>query len=370
MNELDAQRRDLRRRVRRVNAHGRETPAEVLRRAADWCEEHDLEFDHYGTGSAIEDFERRVAELLGYPAARFMPSGKVAQNVAMRVRAERSGCAHFGMHPTCHLELHESRAYAYLYGLYGTLVGATDRPILASDVRAVKERLAALIVELPAREIGGQLPKWDELQELVSVARERGIWLHMDGARVWEAAASYERPLTEVCAGFDSVYVSFYKGIGALSGAMLLGDEAFIEESALWQRRAGATLYTLVPNVASAAMLLEDRLARMPRYVQRARAMASLVNEVDRVRTRPRVPHVNMMHVYLTAEIDHVLAARDRLAEEADIWLVDGLTASEVPGTCKFEWTIGDAALGLDPGEIGGLYARLVELIEEAEGTR
>src|SRR4029453_12776628 len=95
---------------------------------------------------------------------------------------------------------------------------------LAGDLKAYPERLAALLVELPAREIGGQLPTWDELNELSELARARGVHLHMDGARLWEAREAYApRSLADICALFDSVYVSFYKGIGALAGATVPG---------------------------------------------------------------------------------------------------------------------------------------------------
>ena len=63
--------------------------------------------------------------------------------------------------------------------------------------------------------------------------------------------------LEEICAGFDSVYVSFYKGVGALAGAMLLGDAGFVAEAALWQRRMGGTLYTQVASVVTAARSIQ-----------------------------------------------------------------------------------------------------------------
>jgi hypothetical protein len=81
----------------------------------------------------------------------------------------------------------------------------------------VAEPLAALLVELPQREIGGLLPAWDDLVAQVGWARDRDTAVHLDGARLWEAAAGYERSPAEVAALFDSVYVSFYKGIGALA---------------------------------------------------------------------------------------------------------------------------------------------------------
>ena len=168
-----------------------------------------------------------MAALLGKPAAAFMPSGTMAQQIALRIAVERAGINHVAMHPTSHLELHEERAYAHLHGLRVTLLGPRQRPVARQPTwRRVPERLAALLVELPAREIGGRLPAWDDLVALATLARSRGIHLQMDGARLWEAREAYApRTHADIAALFDSVYVSFYKGIGALAGAMLLGSE-------------------------------------------------------------------------------------------------------------------------------------------------
>ena len=147
-----------------------------------------------------------------------MPSGTMAQQIAARIWSERSGRRLIGMHPTCHLELHEERGYSRLHDLQATLIGPADRPMSASDLASVAEPLAAVIVELPTRENGGRLPPWDDLVELCATARDRGTAVHLDGARLWEAAAGYDRPLPDITELFDSTYVSFYKGIGALPG--------------------------------------------------------------------------------------------------------------------------------------------------------
>ena len=363
-DELATRRRALRSRCRRVLGHGAETPADVLGRVSAWCAEHEVEFDHYGSGALVEDFEAKVRSLLDFPAARFMPSGKVAQNVALKVWCERAGRTHVGMHPTSHLELHESRAYHHLFGLRATLVGPRDAPLLAKHLRAVPEPLSALLVELPIREAGGQLPTWEQLDELKHEARERDVRLHLDGARLWETGSHFDRSLAEVCAGFDSVYVSFYKGIGALSGAMLLGSETFVAECAVWQRRCGGELYTLAPNVASAAMLFDERLARMPTYRRQALALAERVNRISGLATLPRVPHTNLMHVFLSVDAETALRARDRIAEERGVWLLDGVRDGAQPGTSRYEWYVGEAACAFAPDEIGDLFAELVEFCD------
>jgi len=273
--------------------------ATTLRTIADYCETHDIQFDSYGEGEAIEQLEADVARRLGFEAGRFMPSGTMAQQIALRVWCDAAELPHFGMHPTSHLELHEQHGYEHLHGLHATLVGPRDAPLLAEHLDSVTQPLAALLTELPVREAGGVLPTFEELTELKRAARERGVRLHLDGARLWECAPFYGCGYDVICDGFDSVYVSFYKGIGALPGAMLLGSRALIDQARVWQRRQGGNLYTLTPNAASVAMVLDARIAKMSTYYERARAVARVLGTVSGVELVPDPPQTCMMHVRL-----------------------------------------------------------------------
>ncbi len=223
-----------------VSGHGDDAPGAELAGIAEWCSQNGWQADRYGEGALIGAFEARVAALLAKPAAVFMPSGTMAQQVALRIACDRARNAVIAMHPTSHLELHEEHAYVRLHSLRAILLGERERPTSARDLDELAETPAALLVELPAREIGGRLPDWPELVALTALAGERGMWRHMDGARLWEAREYYApASYADICAQFDSVYVSFYKGIGALAGAMLLGPEDFIAEARVWRRRHG-----------------------------------------------------------------------------------------------------------------------------------
>lgn len=349
----------LRATSRRLDGHGPITPARLLADATQWCEEHDVGFDPYGTGVATSEFETRVADLLGMPAGRFFPSGTMAQQVSLRVWAERANNNHFAMHPTAHLELHEQFGYRELHGLRATLAGPADAPLLAEHFQALDQPVAALLIELPIREAGGQLPTWDQLEELKAATAERDIRLHLDGARLWESAAYYDRSYAEICAGFDSIYVSFYKGIGALSGAMLLGPEDFIEEAAVWQRRSGGNLFTLTPNVASAAMQLDERLEKMPAYYERALALAAALSAIDGITMIPDPPHTNLFHVVLAVAAETVKDRRDEIARDTGLWLFGGVEP-DGEDTCRFELYIGDAALNVEDTEVAAAFAAIV----------
>ncbi len=362
--ELLRRRLALRARCRGIHGPAATDATAELARTAAWCAEHDVTQDEYGAGGLIEDFETKLAALFATEAARFLPTGTMGQGIAMRLWCGPGGAGgvggHFGMHPTSHLELHEERGYEHLFGLRATLVGPADRVMLAEDLAAVTEPLGALLIELPSRENGGQLPTWEQLVELCDLARERDIKLHLDGARIWEAQPAYGRPLSELAALFDSVYVSFYKGIGALPGAMLLGPREFIDEAQTWQRRMGGNLYTLLPNVASAASRLNDRLARFPAYRERALAFAAALRDVPGVHVIPDPPHVNMMHVVLDLAPADAGGARDRAAEATGVWLFNGTRPRDDPNQSFLELYIAEAAMDVTDAEVAAAFRALV----------
>lgn len=340
--------------------------AAEFRQLADWCEAHGVAHDHYGSGALVEGLEAKLATLLGKPAAVFMPSGVMAQLCAVRIWTEAAGLPRFGLHPTSHLVHHEEEAFAALLQCHAVPVGDRLRPMTADDLAAVKQRLACLIVELPIREAGGQLPSWDQLAALKSASRERGIKLHMDGARLWESAAFYDRPHAAIAAGFDSVYVSLYKGIGGLSGAVLAGDAAFVDQARVWRRRLGGTLYHLSPLVASAALRFDERLALMPALYQRTLAFAAALGRQPMLRVNPAVPQSNMLHLYLAAPAEAVMQARDDLAEATGSWLLDHVRPAEVPGWSVTEIYVGDRLLALPDSQLMPLFDQLCAALTPA----
>jgi threonine aldolase len=130
--------------------------------------------DRYGEGEWVEAFERRMADLLGHDAAALLPSGAMAQQIALRIHCDHRGTRTVAFHPTYHLELHEHAAYAHLHGLKAELVGDRDRLIELSDLEGLHGPVGALLLELPQREIGGRLPEWGDLVGQIHWARDRG----------------------------------------------------------------------------------------------------------------------------------------------------------------------------------------------------
>ena len=316
--------------------------------------------DVYGQGEVIADFENQVATLLGKEAAVFMPSGTMAQQIALRIWADRRSTPHVAFHPTCHLEIHEQKGYQLLHHLHGILVGSPYRLLTLDDLKQVKETLAAVLLELPQREIGGQLPAWDKLMAIANWAKERGILLHMDGARLWECKPFYGRAYAEIAGLFDSVYVSFYKILGGIAGAMLLGPEDAIAEARIWQRRHGGNLIRMFPFVLSAKQGLEARLDRMEQYHDKAVEFAEALSTLPQIELMPNPPQTNMMHVFIRGDADRLDQAALDIAREQRIWLVNNWMPRQIPAYHKFELTVGDASLEFSGDEVAELFKTLI----------
>ena len=339
--------------------HWPQRPRAVLADLADEAGA-DEEADRYGGGSLINDFECDIATLLGKEAAVFLPSGTMAQQIALRIWAGRGRNSTVAFHPTCHLEIHEQKGYELLHGLHGRLVGERSRLITLDDLRATPGPLAALLLELPQREIGGQLPSWSDLEAQVAWAHEQGAAAHMDGARLWESGPFYARSYAEIAGLFDSAYVFFYKGIGAIAGAALTGPAAFIAEARLWQRRHGGNLVQLYPFVLSARANLRRRLEKFGAYAQRAQAVARVLGAVSGISVKPDPPHTNMMHVYLRCDAEALQEANAEIARTERVLLFRRLLPTGVPGVAAFELAIGDAAEAVSDQEIGSYFGHLM----------
>jgi len=316
--------------------------------------------DRYGDGGVVADLEGEIALLLGKPAAVFLPSGTMAQQAALRVHADRRNRRVVAFHPACHIDVHEGGGYQRLHQLTGRPVGEPHRLVRTADLDAVAEPLAALVLELPQRDLGGQQPDWPDLEEQAAWARRRGAAAHLDGARLWESAAGYARPPADVARLFDTVYVSFYKGLGALPGCCVAGPASVIEEVREWRRRMGGTLFGLWPNAASALTCLARRLPLMPRYLTHARAIAAALRDIPGVRIVPDPPQTPMMHLLLGTSGTAFRAASRQLAKEQGVWTWPEAAATADPGVQRVELAVGDATLGLRPAEVADIVTALL----------
>ncbi|MFC5531590.1 threonine aldolase family protein [Cohnella yongneupensis] len=317
-----------------------------------------MESDIYGGGKLIEDFEAKIARLLGKPSAVFFPSGTMAQQIALRIWCDRQGIHKVAYHPLSHLEIHEQGGLKELHRIESVLIADKDRTIRLEDVLRMKDDVACLLLELPQREIGGQLPPYEELEAISAHCRSKGIKLHLDGARLFEVLPYYGKSASEICSLFDSVYVSFYKGLGGIAGAILAGEQDFTTLSKVWKRRHGGDLISLYPYILSADQAFDLRLARMEQYYRDAVELAELFNACHSIATKPLVPVSNMFHVHAEAPKEKLEAALSALCEETGI----GLTAwvSAVGDTASyFEVSIGDRYAAIPKEELKRAFLAL-----------
>jgi threonine aldolase len=332
-----------------IAGHGRPDPAKIYAAPGVFGEPRD-DVDLYGAGTRLNAFEARIAKLLGKDAAVFMPSGTMAQQIALRIVADRDGLRTFAAHPTNHLTLHERDGVTRLQGLHLVPLASAVTPIALADLQQLAEPVATLLLELPQRELGGLLPAWDELVAMTELARERGWHMHLDGARLWESAPYYGRTYAQIAALFDSVYVSFYKGIGAIAGAMLCGSQPLIDEARIWQRRHGGNLMALYPyaNVAEASFDL--RISKMKPYRDAALWLAKLIAaQPGTVRVQPVPPPTNMFHCYLRVPPDTLARRVTAIAKKHGVWTIAPTAPTAIDGITKWEISTGDATLALGP---------------------
>ncbi|MBT2403397.1 MULTISPECIES: low specificity L-threonine aldolase [unclassified Streptomyces] len=313
--------------------------------------------DVYGDG-VVGRLEQRVAELLGMEDAAFFPTGTMAQQIALRCWAGRTGNPVVAMHPMSHPERWEGDAVSLVSGLRTVHPTTEPRQPTAQEVRDLAEPFGTLMLELPLRDAGFLLPSWEELEELVDAARERDAVVHFDGARLWESTVHLGRPLAEIAGLADSVYVSLYKSLGGLSGAVLAGSSPLVEEAKVWRHRYGGQIFRQFPQALSALSGLERRLPRLPVYVEHARVVAAALGPafasacVPWFRINPEVPHTHQFQVWLPYNPDRLTDAALRQAEETGTVLFRRWHAQGPPGLSMTELEIGEPGLSWTPSDV------------------
>ena len=339
--------------------HVKRTPAQVLRAVADAAEQLGVdEWDVYAEKGAVARVETEVAELFGKPSAALFPSGIMAQQAALRVWCDRTGSKRVAIPDLSHLLVHEEDGPRRLHGFEFDHLTTGPHTATADDLRRLSPGLGAALIELPLRDAGCLLPSWDELTELSEAARELGVPLHADGARIWESQPFWGKELSEVAGLVDSMYVSFYKGLEALAGAALVGPEDVVAQARSWRRRMGGTLFHLTPYAVSALAGLKERLPQMGEYAAWARSLAAEL--VQRGLTvSPDPPHTNTFHVFAQEAPEEIVERKIAFMERQKVEPCGGWWESRVPGIAMSEVAVHDAALVHDPVQVATWIAEV-----------
>lgn len=337
--------------------HPLEKPGETLRRLADLADELGVRWDQYGARGPVAVLEEELEALFGKPAA-FFPSGVMAQQSALRVWCDRAGTRRVAMPDLSHLLVHEQDGPRRLHGFEVELLTEGAEVATAASLHEVVGRLGAVLVELPLRDAGCRLPTWQELTDLSAAARERGVSLHVDGARIWESQPFWGTSLAEIAALADSMYVSFYKGLRGLAGAALVGPEDFLAEARVWRTRMGGTLYRSTPEALAALLGLRELLPRMEEFLAWARALAAELPGVG-ITPNPTEPHTPTFLLHAGGGEDAVNERLLRVMERERLQVTGPWRASREPGRVMTEVVVSTSALEHEPKRIAELLAEI-----------
>src|SRR6478609_2777475 len=201
--------------------------------------------DVYGEDPTVNALEREVAELLGHEAALFVPSGSMGNQLGLRLHAKP------GEEIVCDVQAHIARAELGAAAAFSGITFRTwqsDRGLL--DVESVRALISpnagpylvsttAIAVENTHNFGGGTVQPLDQLTAVVELARQHGLALHLDGARLWNAHVATGAPLHDLAAPFDTVSVCLSKGLGAPIGSVLASSVDRIAEARVWRKRYG-----------------------------------------------------------------------------------------------------------------------------------
>ncbi len=292
--------------------------------------------DWYGSGELIEQFEREMAEFFYKEDAAFFISGTMAQQCMMRVYCDNTGIYKVSYHPTCHLEIHEEGGLKKLHNINSAYLGYKSAPFTIDDLKGIGTT-ACVVFELPLRELGGKAPTFEELTAMVHYLRQRGIKCHLDGARILELMPYYKNRYKEVFELFDSIYVSFYKGLGGIAGSILTGSKKDINAAKLWRKRYGGTLIHMYPYVLSARQSFNENKDKMYEYWKFSLEYSDMLSRVEGAVLEPEIPVCNMFHIHFDLDVESVIRALNKVVDATEISLFSRPLVEKQDGGCFTE---------------------------------
>ena len=329
-------------------------PDAAMRRAMAEAEVGD---DVLGGDPTTKRLEARVAELLGKEAALFFPSGLMANQTALAVLGAWGG--EVICEAGAHVLNYEEGAAAALSGVQLRPVPAEGGMLSPDDVRGALRpasrylpRTCALALENTHLDSGGRIMAPEALAATAAVARDAGVPVHLDGARLWHAAAETGRDPTEWTEHVDSVMVSLSKGLGAPVGSMLAGTSETMDAAGRVRRRLGGAMRQSGILAAAGLHALEHNREGLAADHEHARRLAAAFDRMEGLRA-PR-PETNIVLVEVVDEALDPVAMLSFLDKHRILML-------------KFDRTRLRAVTHRDVTTDG--IARTIEILAEFEGT-
>jgi threonine aldolase len=236
--------------------------------------------DVYGEDPTVIALEEEVAQLLGFEAGLFVPTGSLGNQLGIRLLVAP------GQELVCDSLAHIARAEL---GAAAVFSGITFRTWQAArgllDVEAIRQLItpdagpylvstAAIAVENTHNFGGGTVQPADQLRAVIELGRANGLGLHLDGARLWNAHVASGVSLSELAGGFDTVSVCLSKGLGAPVGSVLVASAERIAEARVWRKRYGAGMRQAGILAAGGRYAIEHHVGRLADDHARARRLA------------------------------------------------------------------------------------------------
>jgi threonine aldolase len=235
----------------------------------------------------------RVAELLGFEAAVFLPSGTMCNEIAFRLHI-RPGGDEAILHRTAHPIHAEAGGPAAFAGAMLRPLDSPDGTFTGDDVRAAlrpdsryEPRSRLVSVEQTANLAGGRVWPLERIRDVVAVAQEAGLRLHMDGARLMNAVVAAGVPAAEFTRGFDTAWLDFTKGLGAPVGACLAGSAELIDEAWRYKQMIGGAMRQAGIVAAGGLYALDHHVERLADDHANARRLAEGLAAIEGVAVDP-----------------------------------------------------------------------------------
>ncbi|VVD84230.1 threonine aldolase [Pandoraea cepalis] len=278
------------------------TPSDAMRHAM--CDAP-VGDEQKSTDPTVSRLLDAVAEELGKEAAIFMPSGTMCNAVAIAAHCARGDAVI--TEASSHIMRYEAGGMSALTGAIAEAIQGHQGQFSAEQVREHFNRgsrytpaTTLVSVEQSCNLAGGTVWPVERLDDVANTAKSLGMSSHMDGARLFNAAISSGRSAAEHCAGFDSVWVDFTKGLGAPFGAVLCGTPTFIDKAWRWKHRLGGAMRQAGVMAAACLYALEHNIERLQEDHDNAQLLNDLLKKIPGIEVRHERVETNIVYFSLT----------------------------------------------------------------------
>jgi threonine aldolase len=273
-----------------------------MRQAMAWAPVGD---DVYAEDPTVLALQRQVAELLGHEDALFTPTGSMANQLGVRLHVAPG--QELIADDLAHVLRAELGAAAVLSGIsarsWRAAAGLLDvdaaMALAVTDGGAYQVGTSCVVVENTHNFGGGTVQPLEAMQELYRRANDRGMAVHLDGARLWNAHVATGVPLAEYAACADTVSVCLSKGLGAPVGSLLVGSREQMAQARVWRKRFGGGMRQVGILAAAGRYALEHQLDRLADDHARCRRVAEAVSAARADTVDPAAVHTNILVLHV-----------------------------------------------------------------------